>query len=219
MDAAASQDDAEVDLEVDVRVRRTVRRVMGAAVTVLLDEGWDKLTHARVAEVAGCSKVTVYAHWPTKVDLLGGVFANLDDATHHVPTGDLRADLIAELTAFRTELVEHRLDRVLAVLAERSQPLAEFRAVRERFVAEGERTLREILSSRVSGLRLEAAVLLLFGGMLHAVLLHGRAPDDETIDVLVDLVVPNLTPETTTTGEGGSDKSATAGSPFHPGRG
>lgn len=173
----------------DVRVRRTLKVVVDAAVEVLLEEGWDQVTHARVAQVAGCSKVTVYAHWPNRVDLLRDAFDRLNDATHHVPTGDLGRDLVAELRAFRTELVERRLDRVLAVLADRSASVPELRDVRDRFVADGEQAMRELLEPVMSGSRHEAAVLMLCGAMIHAVLLHGRAPDDATIDAMVGLVL------------------------------
>lgn len=189
----APSDDAP-PARMDARVARTRSSVQDAAVIILLEEGWDQLTHARVAQVAGCSKVTVYAHWPERVDLLRDAFTRVGDVRHHVPTGDLRHDLAAELRSFRTALVEHRLDRVLAVLADRGGSVPELHAVRERFVADGERMMRQILAPVTSGPRHEAAVLMLCGAMIHAVSLHGRPPSDAVIDAAVDLVVSALPP-------------------------
>ncbi len=177
---------------VDARVLRTREVVLSSAVDVLLEHGWDQVTHARVARAARCSKVTVYTHWPERVDLLRDAFARVGDVVHHEPIGDLRADLVGELRAFRTALVEHRLDRVLAVLADRSEALPELRAVRERFVADGERVVRRILEPVAAGAQHEAMVAMLNGAMVYSVSLGGAPPGDDVLDAIADAVVAAL---------------------------
>jgi len=44
--------------------------ILDAARQVLFDEGWEALSHQRVAEVAGVGRATVYRHWPQRLQLL-----------------------------------------------------------------------------------------------------------------------------------------------------
>ena len=112
----STSDDAMDERAMDARVVRTRHDVLNAALRVLLDEGWEAVTQPYLARVSGYSRATIYKHWPTRALLLQEAFTHLADMPHHTPTGDLRFDLIAELTAFRTAMAEHRLDRALAVL-------------------------------------------------------------------------------------------------------
>jgi AcrR family transcriptional regulator len=176
----------------DARVVRTRRDVLHTALAVLLDEGRDAVTHLRVAEAAGYSRATVYKHWPTRTHLLRDAFAQLGDGPHHVPTGDLRSDLVAEVTQFRTDMERDRLDRALTALADLAASDAELAEVRDRLVAEGERVLRQVLASRPDGPEREAALLMLCGVVLYSALLHGRLPDDDVVGASVDIVLRGL---------------------------
>ena len=102
----------------DARVARTRADVARAALGVLTDEGSDAVTHARVAELAGYSKTTLYTHWPSRVDLIVLAVDALGELPHHERTGDLRADIIGELQAFRGGITEMRLDRILTGMAQ-----------------------------------------------------------------------------------------------------
>ena len=181
----------------DPRVVRTRNDVLQAALHVLLDEGSEAVTHQHVAQVAGYSKATVYAHWRTRIDLLRGAFTHLVDVRHHEPTGDLRTDLVQELISFRTAMEEHRLDRALGVLVDLTASHPELVDVRERLVTEGERTVRQLLAPVLHGAELEAATLMLCGAVLHSAMLHGRLPADDLIEASVDLTLHGL---------GGSDR-------------
>jgi AcrR family transcriptional regulator len=176
----------------DPRVTRTRQDVLAAVIDVLIDEGWDAVTHPHVARVAGYSKATVYAHWPERIDLLRDALARFGEMPHHEPTGDLRSDLIGELRSFRRALVDHRLDRVLAILAERASADPEFISLRDAFVAEGEAPLRSTLVALGDGPEVEAAVMMLCGLALHPMLMHGAAPSDAAIEAGVDMVLAAL---------------------------
>ncbi len=102
----------------DSRVIRTRADVGRTALDVLVTEGSDALTHARVAELAGYSKTTLYSHWPTRFDLLKIALDAIGELPHQEPTGDLRADLIGELTSFRQAVVDLHIDRVLSAMAQ-----------------------------------------------------------------------------------------------------
>src|ERR1700760_2101298 len=101
------------DSSEDARVARTRADVARAALEVLTGEGSEAVTHARVAELAGYSKTTLYTHWPARVELITMAIESLGKMPHHERTGDLRADVIEELKVFRTGILDLRLDRVL----------------------------------------------------------------------------------------------------------
>ncbi len=190
----AQKGEGTVDEHVDARVVRTRNDVLSAAITVLVDEGWEALTHPRVAKVAGYSKATLYTHWPTRLDLVRDAFVHFGQMPHHVPTGDLRADLTGELTSFRSAMVENRLDRAMTVLVELAATVPELADARDRFVADGERVMRAVLAPHLDGDALEAATVLLCGAVVHTSMLHRRPITDGVIDAAVDIVLRGLPP-------------------------
>lgn len=173
----------------DPRVTRTRHDVLRVATALLLDEGWEALTHQRVAREAGYAKATLYAHWPTRTDLLIEVFARFANVPHHTPTGNLRADLVTELSTFRVAVTEQRLDRVLAVLVDLTASVPELAVVRDRLTTEGEHVIRTLLAPHLDGLRLEAATQMLAGALVRSALLHGAAPDAPLVEAMVDLTL------------------------------
>jgi len=178
--------------EVDPRVARTRNDVLNSTIKVLIDEGWDAVTQPHIARVAGYSKATVYAHWPDRIALLRDAFARYGDMPHHEPTGDLRTDLIGELTSFRSAMVDHRLDRAMVVLAERASAVPEIVDIRDAFTRDGERSVRKILAAATDGAELEATVRMLCGMVLHSVFMHGAAPSDAVIGAAVDVTLRGL---------------------------
>lgn len=71
--------------------------VLTAAREVLVDEGWEGVTVARVAERSGYARTTLYRHWPQRLDLLRDLIREEAAVAHSVPGGELRADLVAEV--------------------------------------------------------------------------------------------------------------------------
>lgn len=176
----------------DARVVRTHDDVLRAALQLLVDQGWEAVTHARVAQSAGYSRATLYNHWPTRDALLQGAFSRLAEMPHATSTGELRADLLAELVAYRDGMAEHRLDRALAVLIDLTASKPEMAPVRDRIVADGEGYVRRLLEPVLPPERLEAATLLLCGAVLQAALLHGTPPSDALLAATVDVVLSGL---------------------------
>lgn len=172
----------------DVRVARTRADVARAALAVLRAAGFDDLTHARVAEQAGYSKTTLYAHWPSRLDLLRLALDALGTLPHPQPTGDLRTDLVAELTAFRGSLADLRLDRVLCGLADGSAG-ADAAPLRDRITAEAQYGLRVLLAPRFAGARLDAALSMLTGVVACPSLMVGALPDDAALAAAVDMLL------------------------------
>ncbi|HTY28147.1 MAG TPA: TetR/AcrR family transcriptional regulator [Mycobacterium sp.] len=177
----------------DARVIRTRADIARTALEVLTREGPDALTHARIAEVARYSKTTLYTHWPSKVDLLAVAVEGLGEIRHHEPTGDIRADLISQLRMFRQAVLDYRLDRVLAAMAQWATVDA-MNEIRRRINTEGQRPIRALLERSFDGPRLEAAISMLSGVVACPSLMFGALPDDDTIEAAVDIVLNGAAP-------------------------
>jgi AcrR family transcriptional regulator len=171
----------------DARVARTRADVARAALQLLTTDGPDAMTHARVAEVAGYSKTTLYTHWPARIDLVTIAIESLGEMPHHERTGDLRADVIAELKVFRTGINELGLDRVLASMAQWASE-EQMRQVRDKVNSDGQHQMYDMLGELFSGAALEAAVQMLTGVVACPSLMYGKLPEDEIIEAAVDIV-------------------------------
>ncbi len=75
--------------------------VLAAAGHLLLAEGLRAVTFERVAKEAGASRTTLHKWWPSPGALAAeAYFARSAPALGFADTGDLRADLVAQLTSF-----------------------------------------------------------------------------------------------------------------------
>lgn len=105
----------------DPRVHRTRAAALSAAREVLIEEGWEAVTHARVAERAGVARATMYRRWPDRAALLQDTLATEVIIQHAIPSGDLRLDLVHELGAFRDRLADDAWTPILTALIDRSE--------------------------------------------------------------------------------------------------
>jgi AcrR family transcriptional regulator len=172
----------------DARITRTRADVARTAFDVLTGEGSEALTHARVADRAGYSKTTLYKHWPSKADLAALALEALRDVKHHERTGDIRADLIAQLRTFRQGVLDMRLDRVLSAMAQWAT-VDTMSQIRTEINSEGQRPIRTILAEAFEGPELDAAVSMLSGVVACPSLMFGTVPDDDVIAAAVDMVL------------------------------
>jgi hypothetical protein len=169
--------------------------VLQATVDVLVDAGLGRRDAApTVARVAGYSQgPRCTAHWPDRVALVRDALQRLSATCRtRRPSGRCARTCGLELVSFRAAMLEHRLDRALLVLAERSPSVPELVPVRDAFVADGERVVRERLAPLLPPQQVDAAVLSLCGAVLHGVLLHGSPPSDAVLATVVDAVVAGL---------------------------
>lgn len=181
------------DTDVDPRVRRTQRDVVRAAAEILLESGWSAVTHSAVAERAGYAKATLYNHWPDRTDLGRAAFLEACPAPDYVPTGDLRTDLIGDLSAFSAVLAHGQLGRVLAALAERAPQDPALAELLHGFVTDGSAQLVRILTDH--GHDPEAAETmrdLLSGAVVFRVVLRQLDPSPGFIESAVDHALAGL---------------------------
>ena len=112
----------------DARITKTRRKVLDAGAVVLFTDGWSEVTHLRLAKETGVARGTIYRHWPTIDDLIVEIFESCDPAPYAAKRiGELRADLIAELTLLSENLVSSKLGNIIlnaARLADKNVKMA-----------------------------------------------------------------------------------------------
>lgn len=107
--------------KIDARVTRTRATVLEAATRLLFEEGWNVVTHVRVAAKSGVARATIYRHWPTVEDLLAEVILSHPSPNPGGPlTGDTRADLSRELNTFVAQLQKSKLHEIIVTAMERA---------------------------------------------------------------------------------------------------
>jgi AcrR family transcriptional regulator len=179
---------------IDPRVARTRRDVIDATAALLLDSGWDAVTHAEVAVQAGYSKATLYTHWPTRLDLIAAAIEQICDEEHHPAiSGDLRSDLRSALMDFAKDLTEGHLDRLLAGVVERANSSEVVRALRGRLYETGTRGLRAVLSAHLLADDVDPALALLTGAVMVRVTFEGRPASRAFVDDVIERVLGTAT--------------------------
>ncbi len=174
----------------DPRVARTRRDVVDVTSALLLEDGWDAVSHAEVARRSGYAKATVYAHWPTRTDLIRDAIDQIcDHAENPAATGDLRFDLHASLADFARDLSEGHLDRLLGGVIERAHQGPVIAALRAKLYDTGTRPLRAVLAAHVSADDVDPILALLTGALLVRVTFEAKPATRAFIDDLVDRVL------------------------------
>ena len=128
------------------RGRRPAQRVrseiLAAANRLLHSRGMAGFTIERVAALAGASKMTIYKWWPSKgVLALEGYAAGVDGVFDMPDTGDIEADLTAQLVTFTRTLRDTSAGRVMAELLGAAQTDPELAAAFRRVYLEPRRNL------------------------------------------------------------------------------
>ena len=172
------------------RVARTRRDVVDSTATLLLEQGWDGVTHAEVAQRSGYSKATIYTHWPHRLDLIRSAIDQICDVSHHpAATGDLRGDLRTSLLDFATDLTDGHLDRLLAGVIERANTSEIVRDLRTRLYETGTSGMRAILEAHLPASDVEPSLALLTGAVLVRVSFEGDVATEAFVDDLIDRVL------------------------------
>jgi AcrR family transcriptional regulator len=112
-------------------------QVLAAAGELLLTEGMAGFTIEKVAAKAGASRMTIYKWWPSRGALaLDGYATTVRTVLEFPDTGDIEADLTAQVLAFTHLLTGTGAGKVIAELIGASQTDSELAsAFRERYSA------------------------------------------------------------------------------------
>lgn len=170
-------------------------QILEAALDVLADVGYDRLTMDAVATRAKASKATLYRRWTNKVSLVIDALLTQKDAPTVPDTGTLRGDLLEAFCGFGG-LMDARavatLSSVLTAITRDEEFASEFRsrvigpklavsqAIYERAVARGE--ARSDLDVTIFGPALA-------GILLHRAYLLGEPPSRELVAQVIDQII------------------------------
>ena len=178
--------------ELDPRVQRTRQAVHEAGRALLHESGPDAITHAAIAGAARVSRTTLYKHWPTRAELLLDICRAIEPRRHVEPSGDVRADLIEEVSGTAALLADPDARRGFAQMLAQAQWDDEARQVLTTLTGAGLADLVRVLDAGRSAGEvpdgvdaLEVAGRLL-GPMVFSALVAGDAPGRSTIERLVD---------------------------------
>ncbi|QNI31853.1 TetR/AcrR family transcriptional regulator [Alloacidobacterium dinghuense] len=153
------------------------RKVLEAALNLFAERGIDATSMDAIAETSGVSKATIYKHWRDKDKLCLEVLGYLHGVDEEAPvfdSGDLRADLIAQLNyqpaAHRKEMKERLLPHLMAYSAKNRTFGEQWRA---RVLERPRAQLRDMLKRGIQYGKLaksldpEVGIALLIGPMLY----------------------------------------------------
>lgn len=183
----------EQTASVDARVARTRAAVLDAGARVLFTDGWNSVTHLRVAAEAGVGRATIYRHWPSVEDLLVDVLVVCQAPLEAPePTGDLRADLIAALSVFVEPLQTSKLPEILIAAIEKAPTDPRIQAMHDSMTRVSRAPVWEVASLGVNQGKLtptlteEIAAAHLVGPVLYQYLFTGARLSQTDLERITD---------------------------------
>ncbi|MEV6772562.1 TetR/AcrR family transcriptional regulator [Nocardia sp. NPDC051030] len=155
-------------------------QVLAATQELLVSDGYQATTIAAVARRAGVVTTSIYRRWPGKRALVEDAVLALDTENHPVPTGDLRADLLAWTRLFLA-VAAHPAARsaIPGLLSEYHDDQDSYRRLLDRGEQPTKEALRELLSGAAAAGQAavdcdaDAVFELLRGATLIRALTHG----------------------------------------------
>jgi AcrR family transcriptional regulator len=179
---------------VDPRVARTTHAVIDAASSLLLSEGPDAVTHARIAELTTYSRTTLYKHWPTRTDLLRSAIEKIGN--HSLPaeqlTGSLRTDVRRLLDGLVRDLGNDTRSKLIITMLERAQHDPSVAMVRDQMRARIDASFDAVFAAAVESgevrpdIDVRRAVASLAGSLFFLRFLADATIDDDLADRIVD---------------------------------
>lgn len=185
----------------DRRSERGHRAVLDAVLRLCVEQGYARTTVEGIAARAGVSKKTIYRWWPSKWAV---VLEAIDEATatvEHPDTGDIAADLRAQLTALVALFNSPATGPALTgVIAEGLNDPDLARQLRERLIlpridAFKERMRRAQQQGQVPAeADLEVAMDMIYGPVYHRLVFSLGLPDPRGVDRIVHHALRALDP-------------------------
>ena len=180
------------------RSREIDQRILEAALEVMSRDGYARMSMDAVARQAGVTRPTVYLRYTSKAELASAAVAAFQARDLPRPSGDTRADLIAQLRHFRRGIERpHGVAMVGTVLAEEPHTPELLETWRERVVGPRRAALRAVLEEARAGgeVRSDAdldRVVSMLIGSYYAAYLAGRRPPRSWPAQEVDIVLSGL---------------------------
>jgi AcrR family transcriptional regulator len=151
------------------RSDRCDQAILDAALRLIAEKGYARMSIEGIAAAAGVSKPTIYLRYRNKADLASRALERLRVEEAPAATGDLRADLVAHMRHLRGTFERVGMTVLGTCLTEERHTPELIALLRQRSVLPGRRLLRELLErARDRGelppdADLDTAVLMLSG--------------------------------------------------------
>lgn len=179
--------------------------ILGAALDVLADVGYDRLTMDAVAARARASKATLYRRWNTKAALVVDAICAQKEPVQQPDTGTLRGDLIAS-SCGHGGFTDTKAIGVLGALVTAIHRDADFAAAYRRDFLEPKVEAARLMYQRArdrgeirEDLDLDLITPALAGIILHRVFVLGETTTTDDITRIIDqIILPACTPHTPT---------------------
>lgn len=195
------------------------QEILAAALTVLSEVGYDRLTMDAVAHAAHASKATLYRRWNGKLTLIIDALKAAKGTVCVPDTGCLRADLIASYCAPGGITDRASVDTMASVLTAMTRDPEFAEAFRNEIVAPKIAVAREIFARAQERGEIRPDVDLdLVGPALAGIVLHrhymlGDFPNLETIGRVLDqIILPAVRPYASDTATSNPTASNSTGS-------
>lgn len=177
--------------------------MLAVTLSLLQQNGYDRLTVEAVATMAQASKATMYRRWPSKAELVLAAFIEgVRQAAVPPDTGTLRGDLLRLGESILQHSRQHA-GTLRAVLVEVSNNPALSEAMQLQFFAKRRQLIRYVLQQAVDRGEIEAAAIndelwdLLPGYLAFRSIIPNTPPTRDTVVALVDdVLIPSLTRST-----------------------
>lgn len=177
------------------------QEILSAALTVLADVGYDRLTMDAVAQAAHASKATLYRRWNGKLALIIDALKATKGTVSIPDTGSLRGDLMASYCAPGGITDRKSVDTMASVLTAMTRDPEFAEAFRREIVAPKTAVAREVYARAQERGEIRPDVDLdLVGPALAGIVLHrhyllGDFPDQATIGRVLDqIILPAVRP-------------------------
>ena len=169
--------------------------ILEAALEVLADVGYDRLTMDAVATRAKASKATLYRRWNGKVSLVIDALLSTKGTPALPDTGTLRGDLIASFCGMGGLTDEKSVATFASVITAMSRDQDFAAAFRREVIgpkAAISRTIFERARDRgelAPGVDIDLLAPALAGIVLHRTYLMGEVPDEALITRVIDQII------------------------------
>jgi AcrR family transcriptional regulator len=168
-----------------------------AALELLAEIGYDRLSIEAVAARAKASKMTIYRRWSGKAELVVDAISSMHKPGEVPDTGSLRGDLAA--VAKNCDSADTRFDAqlLLGLVTALARDSELRQVVRDHFLGRGGTRVRQVFERAVArgeipeGRNLDLLISVFPALAIHHLLIFGELPDpDFTAQVMNDLVLP-----------------------------
>jgi AcrR family transcriptional regulator len=180
------------------REPETDARILDAALQLMAEQGYARMSMEQVAQLAGVTKPTIYRRYASKIQLaMAAIVAYCKNVPINV-TGHTRTDLIAQVNQLRQALDRpYGMGMVGSVLSEERHTPELLASFREQLVAPRRQAIRSILEHACERgeLRPEAQISMaatLLVGAYYAHYLGGTPFPDGWTEQVVDMVLAAL---------------------------